>query len=66
VDRALPRMGVEMHAYRILVGNPGGRRPLGRTRRRWENNIIMAPREIGWGGMDYIHLARVGTTCWLS
>jgi hypothetical protein len=39
-------------AYRILVGKPEGKRPLGRHRRRWEDNIRMDLREIGWGGMD--------------
>jgi hypothetical protein len=40
------RMGEEMNAYRILVG----KRPLGRPRRRWVNNIKMDGREIGWDG----------------
>jgi hypothetical protein len=44
-------------AYRILVGKPEGKRPLGRTGRRWEDNIKMDLREIGWGGMDWIYLA---------
>jgi hypothetical protein len=38
--------------YKILVGNPEGNRPLGRPRRRWENNIGMDLREIGWVGVD--------------
>jgi hypothetical protein len=41
-----------------LVGKPEGKRPLGRPRRRWEDNIIMDLREIGWGGMDCIDLAQ--------
>jgi hypothetical protein len=45
-------------AYRILVGKPEGNRPLGRPRRRWEVNINMDLREIGWGGMDWIDLAQ--------
>jgi hypothetical protein len=45
-------------AYRILVGNPEGERPLGRSRRRWEDNIKMDVREIGWGVMDWIDLAQ--------
>jgi hypothetical protein len=45
------------NAYRILVGNPEGKRPLGRHRRRWKDNIIMDRREIGWVGMDWIDLA---------
>jgi hypothetical protein len=40
------------------VGKPEGRRPLGRPRRRWENNIKMDLREVGWGGMDWINLAQ--------
>jgi hypothetical protein len=39
---------MSISAYRILVGNPEGKRPLGRPRRRWEDNIIMDIREIGW------------------
>jgi hypothetical protein len=45
-------------AYRALVGKPEGRRPLGRPRRRWEDNIKMDLREVGWGGMDWISLAQ--------
>jgi hypothetical protein len=45
-------------AYNILVGRPEGRRPLGRTRRRWEDNIKMDLREIGFGDVDWIHLAQ--------
>jgi hypothetical protein len=44
-------------AYRILVGRPEGRRPLGRPRRRWENNIKMDLQGVGWG-MDWIELAQ--------
>jgi hypothetical protein len=44
--------GVKMNAYRILKGKPAGRRRLGRPRRRWENNIKIDLREIGWGDMD--------------
>jgi hypothetical protein len=46
------------NAYRILVGKPEGTRPLGRPRRRWEDNIRMDLREIGWGGMEWIDLAQ--------
>jgi hypothetical protein len=42
----------------ILVGRPEGRRPLGRPRRRWEDNIKMDPREIGFGDVDWIHWAQ--------
>jgi hypothetical protein len=46
------------NAYRILVGNPERKRPVGRTRRRWVDNIRMDLNEIGWGGMDWIDLAQ--------
>jgi hypothetical protein len=42
-------------AYNILVGRPEGRRPLGRPRRRWEDNIKMDLREIGFVDVDWIH-----------
>jgi hypothetical protein len=42
-------------AYDILVGRPEGRRPLGRPRRIWEDNIKMNLREIGFGYVDWIH-----------
>jgi hypothetical protein len=45
-------IGEEKNACRILVGNPEGKRPRGIPRRRWENNIRMDLREIGWGVMD--------------
>jgi hypothetical protein len=46
------------NAYRIVVGKPEGKRPLGRPTRRWEDNIKMDLREIGCSGMDWINLAR--------
>jgi hypothetical protein len=47
------RMWGKRSAYRILVGRPEGRRPLGRPRRRWEDNIRMDLQEVGWGhGLD--------------
>jgi hypothetical protein len=45
------------NANRILVGKPDGKKPLGRPRRRWVDNIKIDLREIGWGGMDWINLA---------
>jgi hypothetical protein len=51
-------MGERRGAYRALVGKPEGRRPLGRPRRIWEDNIKMDLREVGWGGMDWINLAQ--------
>jgi hypothetical protein len=52
------RMGEKRIAYRILVGNPEGKRPLGRPRRRWVDNIKMDLREIGWNGSDWMDLAQ--------
>jgi hypothetical protein len=46
------------NAYRILVGKPEGKRPLGRPCRMWLDNIKMDFREIGWGDMDWIDLAQ--------
>jgi hypothetical protein len=51
-------MGERRGAYTALVGKPEGRRPLGRPRHRWEDNIKMDLREVGWGGMDWINLAQ--------
>jgi hypothetical protein len=51
------RMGAKRNAYRILVGKPEGRRPLGRPRCRWLDNNKIDVREIGWDGMDWIYLA---------
>jgi hypothetical protein len=52
------RMGEKRGAYRILVGRPEGRRPLGRLRRRWEHNIKTDLHDVGWGGMNWIELAQ--------
>jgi hypothetical protein len=52
------RMGEKRNAYRILVGNPEGKRPLGRPRRRWVDNIKMDLRERGWDDGDWIDLAQ--------
>jgi hypothetical protein len=46
------------NAYRTMVGKPEGKIPLGRTRRRWMDNIEMDLRETGWFGMDWIDLAQ--------
>jgi hypothetical protein len=51
------RMGEKRNACRILVGNPEGKRPLGRPRRRWVDNIKIDLREIEWDGMVWIDLA---------
>ena len=44
--------------YRVLMGKPGGKRPLRKHRRRWEDNIKMDLREVGYGVMDLIELAQ--------
>jgi hypothetical protein len=51
-------MGETRNAYRILVRKPEGKRPLGRPRRRWVDNIKMDLGEIGWDGADWIELAQ--------
>jgi hypothetical protein len=55
-------MGVMRNAYKVLVGKPEGKRPLGRSRRKWEDNIKMNLREIGWGGMDWLTWLRIETS----
>jgi hypothetical protein len=52
------RMEETRYAYRILVGEPEGKRPLGRPRRRWVDNIKIDLRELGWDGMAWIELAQ--------
>ena len=49
-------MGESRGLYRVLVGKPERKRPLGRPRRRWEDNIKMDLQEVGCGGMDWINL----------
>jgi hypothetical protein len=51
-------MGETRNAYFILLGKPKGKRPLGRPRRRWVDNIKMDLGEIGWDGRDSIELAQ--------
>jgi hypothetical protein len=51
-------LGETRNAYRILVGKPQVKRPLGRPRCRWVANIKMDLREIGWNGMDWIDVAQ--------
>jgi hypothetical protein len=52
------RMGERRGVHRVLVGKPEGKKPLGRPRRRWEDNIKMDLQEIGCGGMDWLELAQ--------
>jgi hypothetical protein len=51
-------MGKKRNAYRLLVGEPEGKRPLGRPRRRWMDNIRMDLGEVEWGGVDWIGLTQ--------
>jgi hypothetical protein len=51
-------MGEKRNAYRLLVGKPEGKRPLGRPRLRWVDNIKMDLLEIGWFSVDWIGLAQ--------
>jgi hypothetical protein len=53
-------MGERRGVRWVLVGNPEGKRPFGRPRRRWEDNIKMDLQEVGYGGMDWIELAQDG------
>ena len=55
------RMGQSRSAYRVLVGKIEGKRPLGRPRRRWEDNFRMDLREMGYDPGEWIDLVEVGT-----
>jgi hypothetical protein len=57
-------MGEGRGMYRVLVGEPEGRRPLQRPRRRWEDNIKMDLQEVGCGGMGWIELAQDRDRSW--
>jgi len=57
-------MGEMRNAYKILVGKLERCRPLGRPRRKWEENIRIGLREIGWEGVDWMHLAQVKDQWW--
>jgi hypothetical protein len=52
------RTGKKRCVYRVLVGKPVGKRPLGRHRRRWDDNIKVDLHEVGCGGMEYIDLVQ--------
>ena len=54
----MARIGERRGVYRVLVGVPEGKRPLGRPRRRWEDNIKMDLQEVGCGGVDRVELAQ--------
>jgi hypothetical protein len=51
-------MGEKRKLYKVLMGKPEGKRPLARLRRRWKNGIKMDLRQIGWEGMEWVHLAQ--------
>jgi hypothetical protein len=57
-------MGDRRGVYRVLVGKPYGDRPLGRRRRRWEDNSKMDLQEVECGGMDWIELAQDRDRWW--
>jgi hypothetical protein len=59
-------MGEERKVYKVLVGKPEGKRPLGITRRRWEDGIRMDLRETGLGGVDWILLAQDRDRWWAA
>jgi hypothetical protein len=54
MGRACSTNGEKRNAYRILVRKPEGKRALGRPQREWVDNIKINPRDIGWGGIDWI------------
>jgi hypothetical protein len=51
-------MGQERNMYKVLIGMPEGKRTLGRSRRRWKDGIRMDLMEIGWGSVEWTHLAQ--------
>jgi hypothetical protein len=57
-SRRLRWVGRKKNIHRLLVGKPEGKRPLGRSRRRWVDNITMDLGEMGWGDVDWIGLAQ--------
>jgi len=57
-------MGERRGVYRVLVGKPEGKRPLGRPKRWWEDNIKMDLQEVGCEGMDWIELAQNRGSWW--
>jgi hypothetical protein len=58
-------MGEKRNVYRLLVGRPEGKRPLGRPRHSWVYNIRIDPGEIGWGGWTGLFWARIEISGWL-
>jgi hypothetical protein len=58
MSRACNAHGAKTNKYRVLIGKPEGNRSLGRLRYRWEDNIKMDLREIGWGDTGWFYLAQ--------
>jgi hypothetical protein len=58
MGRAMARMGEKRNAYRLLVGKPERKRPLGRPRRRWVDNIRMDLGDVGWSDLDWLGLSQ--------
>jgi len=58
------RMGGRRGVYGVLVGKREGKRPLGRPRRRWEDNTKMDLKKVGCGGIDWIEMAQDRDRCW--
>jgi hypothetical protein len=58
-------MGERRGTYRIFVGKPGGKRPLGRPRHKWKNTIQMDLKEVGWGGIGWIDLSQDRDRWWV-
>jgi hypothetical protein len=65
MGKACSTNGEKRIVYRILVGKPERKRPLGRPRHRWVDNIKMDLIEIGWCGMDWMFRLRIRTSRWL-
>jgi predicted small integral membrane protein len=57
-------MGEERKLYKVLVGKPEGKRPLGRLRHTWEDGLRIDLRETGWGSVEWIHLAQDRDQWW--
>jgi hypothetical protein len=58
MDRVCSTNGEKRNMFRLLIGKPEGKGPLGRRRCRWEDNIRMDLGEMGWVGVDWIDLAQ--------
>jgi hypothetical protein len=61
----IAHIGEREGSYKVLVGKPEGKRPLGRHRHAWEDTMKMDLQEVEWGGMDWIDLAENRDRCWV-